>query len=71
MNVLAYPNIDWNKFADDFVENELGLKRESCTTQISNYDNLCNLFNLIKTINNKESITIWENQGEIYGKLLN
>ena len=49
---LAYPNIDWNKFADDFVENDLGLKRELCTTQISNYDNLCNLFNLIKTINN-------------------
>ncbi len=49
---LAYPNIDWNKFADDFVENELCLKRELCTTQISNYDNLCNLFNLIKTINN-------------------
>ena len=49
---LAYPNIDWNKFADDFVENELCLKRELCTTQISNYDNICNLFNLIKTINN-------------------
>jgi hypothetical protein len=26
---------------------------------------------IIKTINNKESFTIWENQGDIYGKLLN
>jgi len=49
---LAYPDIDWNKFADDFVENDIGLKREVYTTQISNYDNICNLFNLIKTINN-------------------
>ena len=26
---------------------------------------------ILKTINNKESFTIWENQGDIYGKLLN
>ena len=48
---LAYPNIDWNEFADKFV-NKMNLVREKYTTQISNYDNMCNLFNLLKTINN-------------------
>jgi adenylosuccinate lyase len=47
----AYPNIDWVLFADNFI-NKLGLSRELYTTQISNYDNLCNIFNVIKTINN-------------------
>ena len=47
----AYPNINWNKFADIFINN-LVLKREKFTTQISNYDHLCNLLNIIKTINN-------------------
>ena len=47
----AYPNIDWISFADKFV-NSIGLEREQYTTQISNYDNLCNIFNQMKTINN-------------------
>ena len=49
---LAYPNIDWNDFADKFVEKELDLRRETHTTQISNYDNICNILNQIKCINN-------------------
>tara|TARA_R110001592_G_scaffold305296_2_gene577903 strand:- start:330 stop:1673 length:1344 start_codon:yes stop_codon:yes gene_type:complete len=48
----AYPDIDWNKFADNLIKNDFFLEREYVTTQISNYDNLCNIFNLIKTINN-------------------
>ena len=47
----AYPQIDWPIFSEIFI-NELGLKREKVTTQISNYDNLCNLLNCIRTINN-------------------
>lgn len=47
----AYPNIDWVLFSNNFIES-IGLKREQYTTQISNYDNLCNIFNQIKTINN-------------------
>lgn len=47
----AYPNIDWVLFANNFID-KLGLSRELYTTQISNYDNLCNIFNVIKTINN-------------------
>jgi len=49
---LAYPNINWNSFADNLIVNGLSLSRENMTTQISNYDNLCNILNLIKTINN-------------------
>jgi adenylosuccinate lyase len=51
-HVLTYPDIDWNKFSDKLIEDKLLLSREQFTTQISNYDNLCNIFNLIKTINN-------------------
>jgi len=47
----AYPDIDWILFADNFIKN-IGLQREQYTTQISNYDHLCNILNVIKTINN-------------------
>lgn len=49
---FAYPNIDWNKFAADFVEGKLGLKRSYPTTQIEHYDNLAALFDNLKRINN-------------------
>ncbi len=49
---FAYPNIDWNKFAADFVENSLGLKRSYPTTQIEHYDNLAALFHNLERINN-------------------
>jgi adenylosuccinate lyase len=48
---LAYPNIDWDIFADDFLS-VYNIKRETYTTQISNYDSLCNMLNYIKTLNN-------------------
>ena len=47
----AYPDIDWNAFAVDFVEDVLGLKRYP-TTQIEHYDNTAALFDAIKRINN-------------------
>ncbi|MEG1288751.1 MAG: adenylosuccinate lyase [Bacteroidales bacterium] len=49
---FAYPNIDWNNFAVNFVENNLGLKRSYPTTQIEHYDNLAALFDNLKRINN-------------------
>ncbi len=49
---FAYPHIDWNKFAADFVEGRLGLKRSYPTTQIEHYDNLAALFDNLKRINN-------------------
>jgi adenylosuccinate lyase len=47
----AYPEINWTDFANNFIRN-IGLQREQFTTQISNYDHLCNMLNVIKTINN-------------------
>ncbi len=37
---VAYPEIDWKKFADSFVSEKLGLKRSFPTTQIEHYDHL-------------------------------
>ena len=48
----AYPDIDWNAFAVDFVEDCLGLKRSWPTTQIEHYDNTAALFDAVKRINN-------------------
>lgn len=48
---FAYPQIDWNQFAADFVEKRLGLKRSYPTTQIEHYDNLAALFDNLKRIN--------------------
>ncbi len=48
---VAYPEIDWNKFAVNYVENILGLKRSYPTTQIEHYDHLAALFDNLKRIN--------------------
>lgn len=47
---VAYPGIDWNAFADDFVES-LELSRSYPTTQIEHYDNLAAFFDGLKRIN--------------------
>lgn len=49
---VAYPDIDWNAFAVEFVEERLGLKRSYPTTQIEHYDNIASLFDALKRINN-------------------
>lgn len=48
---VAYPNIDWVGFADNFIA-KLGLQRTTYTTQIENYDNLSARFDALKRINN-------------------
>jgi adenylosuccinate lyase len=48
---VAYPQTDWVTFANNFVENYLGLSRSQVTTQIEHYDNLAALFDAIKRIN--------------------
>ncbi len=50
-HVVAYPKTNWMKFADQFVENKLGLKRQQFTTQIEHYDMLAAHFDNIKRIN--------------------
>ena len=46
---IAYPDLDWIKFADDFIES-MGLKRNRFTTQIDNYDNYSEIFDILKRI---------------------
>ena len=49
-HTVAYPQHDWKHFAADFVHS-LGLEREAFTTQISNYDQLAALFDVLTRIN--------------------
>lgn len=46
----AYPDVDWESFADNFVES-LGLRRSKPTTQIDHYDNLAAIFDCLRRIN--------------------
>lgn len=50
-HAVSYPAIDWKKFADNFLSDKFGLKREQYTTQISNYDHLSALLDATKRIN--------------------
>ena len=47
---VAYPAYDWKAFAEKFLAEKLGIKREDYTTQISNYDNLAATFDAMKRI---------------------
>jgi adenylosuccinate lyase len=48
---VAYPKYNWIKFANEFLENKLGLQRQQYTTQIEHYDTLAAHFDAIKRIN--------------------
>ena len=48
---VAFPEIDWISFANNFVNEELGLLRSHPTTQIEHYDNLAALFDNMRRIN--------------------
>ncbi|QNF34610.1 adenylosuccinate lyase [Adhaeribacter swui] len=48
---VAYPQIDWINFANNFVNNNLGLNRSQYTTQIEHYDNLAAFFDALKRLN--------------------
>lgn len=50
-HLAAFPQYDWREFGRKFLEENLGLKREEWTTQISNYDNMAALFDVMKRIN--------------------
>ncbi|TDH28843.1 adenylosuccinate lyase [Segetibacter sp. 3557_3] len=49
---VAYPERDWVKLGNKFVDSLLGLQRMQFTTQIEHYDNLAAHFDCIKRINN-------------------
>jgi adenylosuccinate lyase len=48
---VAYPQTDWRKFGNDFVEGTLGLKHSFPTTQIEHYDHFAAFFDALKRIN--------------------
>lgn len=48
---VAYPEVAWLHFADDFVNRRLGMERSQVTTQIDNYDNLAAIFDNMRRIN--------------------
>jgi adenylosuccinate lyase len=50
-HIVAYPEIDWVAFANNFVANSLGLERQQYTTQIENYDNMAAYYDNCKRIN--------------------
>jgi len=49
---VAYPNINWEEFANKFCKVKLRLNRSQYTTQISHYDNHSAVFDALKRINN-------------------
>ena len=48
---VAYPDIDWVGFANDFLSKSLQLERSQVTTQIEHYDNLAAQLDCLKRIN--------------------
>ena len=48
---VAYPEVNWSVFANNFLKNYLGLKRSDYTTQITHYDNHSAIFDALKRIN--------------------
>ncbi len=50
-HAVAYPDINWNAFANDFLYAYLDLERSQFTTQIEHYDNLAAVFHAMSRIN--------------------
>lgn len=48
---VAFPEIDWVDFANNFCQNSLRLERSQLTTQIAHYDNYGAIFDNLKRIN--------------------
>jgi adenylosuccinate lyase len=48
---VAYPNMNWGTFANEFLQSKLGLERNEFTTQIDHYDDLAVVFDNISRIN--------------------
>ncbi len=48
---VAFPEIDWHSWADEFLLTKLDLVRQRTTTQIESYDNLAELFDICKRVN--------------------
>lgn len=50
-HIFCFPYIKWDKLFDIFLLNTFDLERNKYTTQIDHYDNLCEVFDILKRIN--------------------
>ena len=50
-HVVAYPNMDWEEFANQFLKKKLKIHRQRTTTQIEHYDYLAAYFHNLARIN--------------------
>ena len=50
-HLSAYPNLDWPKVSQDFIEQKLGLEYNPLTTQIENHDRLVEICDHLKLWN--------------------
>lgn len=60
---ITFPDVDWITFANEFVNNNLGLHRSQHTTQIEHYDQfaaMCDNFKRINTILIDFSRDMWQ-----------
>ena len=48
---IAYPQIEWKNFANNYINNNLGLTRLQTTTQIEHYDFMAAYFDAVKRVN--------------------
>ncbi len=48
---VAFPQVDWKEFADEWLEDQFGLRRQQYTTQIEHYDDMAALFDTMQRIN--------------------
>ncbi|MGE0020039.1 MAG: adenylosuccinate lyase [Draconibacterium sp.] len=49
---VAYPQINWEQFANSFCQKSLGIERSQYTTQIAHYDSYSAVFDAMRRINN-------------------
>lgn len=50
-HVVAYPHVDWEEFANQFLKKKLKIHRQRTTTQIEHYDYLAAYFHNLARIN--------------------
>jgi adenylosuccinate lyase len=50
-HVVAYPEVEWVDFGNNFLKKSLGIERQQVTTQIEHYDNMAAFFDSLKRIN--------------------
>lgn len=48
---LCYPDMSWDKILDNFINSTFNIERNRWTTQIDHYDNICEIFDILKRIN--------------------